>query len=88
MAIRELTIQEIEEVDGALGNVAIGAIAGGLWGGGAYLTGGGGFTWSGLGTGIAGGAIGGAVAGMGGFSFAFYGGGLGMTGGIMANRLR
>jgi hypothetical protein len=66
----------------------VGAIAGGMWGGGAYLTGGGGFTWSGLGVGIASGAIGGAVARMGGFPFAFYGGGLGVIGGIIANKLR
>ena len=43
--MRNLTIEEIDEVNGALSNVAIGAIAGGIWGGGAYLTGGGGFTW-------------------------------------------
>ena len=86
--MRNLTIEEIDEVNGALSNVAIGAIAGGIWGGGAYLTGGGGFTWGGLGVGIAGGEIGGAIASMGGFSFAFYGGGLGVTGGIVANKLR
>jgi len=71
-----------------IGPVAVGVIAGGMWGGGAYLTGGGGFTWSSLGVGIASGAIGGAVARMGGFPFAFYGGGLGVIGGIIANKLR
>jgi hypothetical protein len=86
--MRDLTIAEVDETHGALGNVAIGAVAGGIWGGGSYLTGGGGFTWSGLGTGVATGAIGGAVAGMSGFAFAFYGGGLGMLGGIVANKNR
>ena len=58
--MRDHIIEEIDEVYGGLpvfGPVAVGAIAGGMWGGGAYLTGGDGFTWSGLGVGIASGAI-------------------------------
>ena len=89
--MRDLIIKEIYEVHGGLpvlGPVAVGAIAGGIWGGAAYLTGGPGFAWSGLGLAVASGAIGGGIAGMGGFAFAFYGGGLGVTGGISANQMR
>ena len=85
--MQEMTMDEVELVDGGL-PVAIGAVSGGLIGGYSYLTGGGGFSWSGLAVGIGSGAVGGAIAGMGGFAFAFYGGALGATGGIVANQLR
>lgn len=88
--MRELSTVELEEVSGGVvvAPVVIGAVAGGLWGGFQYATGGNGMTWTGAALAIGSGMVGGAVASMGGFAFAFYGSGLGAIGGVAANSFR
>jgi lactobin A/cerein 7B family class IIb bacteriocin len=88
MMMSELTTKELEQVSGGLPNVAIGAVAGAIWGGFNYATTGSGQTMSGYALAIGGGAAGGAIAAMGGFSFAFYGGGLGALSSIAANEMK
>ncbi len=87
-APRELTEEEVSQVDGGMANVGIGAAAGAIFGGAQFLMSDDRFSWGGFAMGISSGAVGGAIAGMGGFSFAFYGGGLGTLGGAVANRMR
>ena len=88
MSMTELTLDELNEVSGGLGTVAIGAIAGGIWGGISYATSGSGQSFGGYALAIGSGAFGGAIAGMGGFSFAFYGGGLEAVGSISAAAMK
>jgi hypothetical protein len=85
VVMQELNMVEVEEVSGALGPVAVGAVAGGVWGGYQYFAASGSATWGGAALAIGSGVFGGAVAGMGGFSFAFYGGGLSAVGGMSAS---
>lgn len=88
MSISEMSVEEVDEVSGGLGNVAIGAVAGALWGGFAYATSGSGQSLGGYALAIGSGAAGGAIASMGGFAFAFYGSGLGAVGGIAASQMK
>ncbi len=88
MSIQELTRRELDEVSGGYANVAIGAVAGAIWGGFSYATSGGGQNWQGYALAIGSGAVGGAIASMGGFSFAFYGGGLAAVGSIGAGQMK
>lgn len=88
MSIRELTAEELEEVSGVLGNIAIGAIAGALWGGFSYATSGPGQSLAGYALAIGSGAAGGAIASMGGFGLAFYGSGLAAVGGLGASQMK
>ena len=85
---RELTEEEIAQVDGGVANIGIGATAGAIFGGAQFLMSDDRFSWSGFAFGIGSGAVSGAISSMGGFGFAFYGGGLGAVGGLVANRLR
>jgi hypothetical protein len=80
--MRNLTVNETKNVNGALGPVAAGAAIGAFYGGYQYFSASGSATWGGAAVAIGSGAIGGAVAGMGGFAFSFYGGGLATIGGM------
>lgn len=83
--MRILDYSELNEVNGGLGTVAIGAMVGAGWNAYQYIGSGSpnGFSEFLMATGS--GAVGGAIAGMGGFGFAFYGGGIAAVGSMAAS---
>lgn len=88
MSIKEMSMDELDEVSGGLGSVAIGAVVGGLWGAFSYGTSGAGQSLGGYAVAIGSGVVGGAIAGMGGFGLSFYGGGLAAVGGVAATQMK
>ena len=82
--MRTLDPTELEDINGGLGTVAIGAIVGAGWNAYQYVGSGSPNGFGGFLMAAGSGAVGGAIAGMGGFGFGFYGGGMAAVGSMAA----